>query len=55
MTRMFVEGIVSTKDTLVRKKLGVIIMANEKGTTLSVNAGDKQFIIPIEPIWRYLQ
>lgn len=55
MTRMFVDGIISTKDTLVRKKLDVIIMANEKGTTLSVNDGDKQFIIPIEPIWRYLQ
>mgnify|MGYP000145170219 CR=1 FL=1 len=55
MTRMFVDGIVSTKDTMAPKKLDVIIMSDEKGTTLSVNDGDKQFIIPIEPIWRYLQ
>lgn len=29
MTRMFVDGIISTKDTLVRKKLDVIIMTDE--------------------------
>lgn len=29
MTRVFVDGIISTKDTLVRKKLDVIIMADE--------------------------
>lgn len=55
MTRMFVNGIVSTKDTMAPKKMDVIIMSDKKGKTLSVNDGDKQFIIPIKPIWRYLQ
>ena len=55
MIRMFVDGIVSTKDIMASKKLDVIIMQDAKGTTLSLNDGDKQFIIPIEPIWRYLQ